>query len=108
MDKYQEFFPNEKFPYEIRLYQFPEMYYVCNDSVKGDAFMHKLIKNASEKIDYYGNMKPKFFQYYEEDISEQMSLLRQMQLTARKYERIELKNELDALLNDYLKRYYTD
>ena len=108
MDKFQEFFPDEKFHYEIRLYQFPEMYYVCNDSVKGDDFMRKLIKNASEKIEYYGNMQPKFSQYFEETVSEQMTLLRQLQLTARKYERAELRSELDATLNNYLKRYYME
>ena len=108
MDKYQEFFPNEKFPYELRLYQMPELYYQCQAFEKGDAVLQKLVKNASDKINYYGNMKPRFYHYYEETIAEQMSILRQMQLTARKYERTELKDELDNMLNEYLQRYYAD
>ena len=108
MDKYQEFFPNEKFPYEIRLYQFPELYYQCNQMEKGDDIMGKLAKNACDKVEYYGNMEEKFFHYYEETISEQMTLLRQLQLTARKYERDEMKNMLSQRLNEYLETYYMD
>ena len=67
-----------------------------------------LVKNACEKIEYYGNMEPKFFQYYQDDISEQMSLLRQMQLTAKRYKRTELQEMLNARMDDYLQRYYTE
>ena len=70
--------------------------------------MNKLMKNAINKIDYYGNMKPKFVQYHSEDIDEQMSLLRQLQLTARKYERKEYLAILDSAIDEYLRRYYMD
>ncbi len=106
MDKYQEFFPNEKFPYSLRLYQFPEMYYECGDSLKGDEFMRKMVKNCCDKADYYSNMKPKFVAYYEEDIDEQISILRQMQLTAHQYQRQELSKELDDIMEVYLRKYY--
>ena len=108
MDTYQKFFPNEKFPFGLRLYQFPEIYYICGDSLKGDDFMSKMVKNSKDKIDYYGNMEPKFVTYYKEDIDEEISILRQMQLTARQYERTDLKTELDALVSDCLKKYYMD
>ena len=109
MNKYQEFFPNEKFPYEIRMYQYPEMYYVCGDSIGGDNIMMKIIKNATDKVDYYGNITPaKYVAYFEEDIDEQMSLLRQLQLTARKYNRKEMKDLLDPVIDEYLRKYYMD
>ena len=108
MDKFQEFFPNEKFPYELRLYQFPEMYYAAGEMEKGDAFMEKLVKNACDKVDYYGNMKPKFTKYYEDVIGEQFSLLRQMQLTAREYDRTALEKRLEDKLGEYLRIYYPE
>ena len=109
MDKYQEFFPNEKFPYELRLYQFPELYYVCGATDKGDDFMNKLVKNCCDKVDYYSNMEQRFVEYYSDDIDEQVSILRQMQLTARQYDRTEMKKRLDSILSDYMQRfYYTD
>ena len=106
MDKYQEFFPNEKFPFELRLYQFPEMYYICEAPEKGDDFMKKMVKNAKDKADYYSNLKPKFANYYEEDIEEQITIIRQMQLTASRYNRQEMKAQLDAIMNVYLEKYY--
>jgi hypothetical protein len=106
MDKYQEFFPNEKFPFDIRTYQFPEMYYVCGDTEKGDDFITKLVTNYSDKVTYYGGMKPKFRKYFEEDIDEGMSLLKHFNDVAKKYGRTEIEELITERLNLYLSRYY--
>ena len=72
---------------------------------KGDDAMRKLVKNAKDKADYYLGMKPRFVEYFEEDIDEQVSILAQMQMTAKKYDRQEMKDELDTIMNDYLLNY---
>ena len=108
MDKFQEFFPNEKFPYELRLYQFPEFYYTCGDMEKGDEFMRKLVKNCCDKVDYYGNMERRFVEYYADEIDEQVSILRQMQLTAMKYDRSDMKAQLNDIMANYLQRFYME
>ena len=102
MDKYQEFFPNDKFPYDLRTYQFPEMYYICGDTVKGDAFLTTLVKNFSDKANYYSSMAPKFQKYYEDDIDECLELLRHFGSVAKKYERTEIAEDI----TDKLMRYY--
>ena len=81
------------------------MYYVCGAMEKGDDFMRKMVKNAKDKAEYYIDMKPKFEKYYEEDIDEQISILNQMLIVAKRYDRQELKTELDAFIGDYLSRY---
>ena len=106
MDKFQEFFPNKKFPVDIRTYQFPEMYYVCGDTLKGDDYMTKLINNYSDKIRYYGNMKPKFKKYYQEDIGEGLSLLQHFDKVAGRYNRTEMKELLTDRLSEFLTDYY--
>jgi hypothetical protein len=108
MDKYQEFFPNDKFPADIRTYQFPEIYYVCGDTVKGDDYLMKLVDNYSDKIRYYGSMKPKFQKYYEEDIDECFSLLKHFSGVAKKYERTELAQLISDRVMDYLTLYYSE
>ena len=90
MDKYQEFFPNDKFPFDIRLYQFPEMYYVSGATEKGDEFLTKISSNFFEKAKYYSAMKPKFQDYYAEDIEEALSLMNHFKEVAKKYGRDEL------------------
>ena len=106
MDKYIEFFPNDKFPFDIRLYQFPEMYYVCGATEKGDQFMQAIVQNYCDKIDYYGNMKPQFRDYYEEDINEAMSLLQHWGDVAKRYERADMSDLISSKLTDYLSLYY--
>ena len=106
MDKFQEFFPNEKFPAEIHTYQFPEMYYICGAFEKGDAYLMNLANNYCDKIQYYGKMKPKFKKYYEEDIDEGMSLLKHFVDVAKKYERNELAQDISDRMMQYFDLYY--
>ena len=53
-------------------------------------------------------MEPRFVEYYVEDIDEQVSILRQMQLTARQYDRTEMQSLLDPIMNEYLQKYYME
>ena len=106
MDKYQEFFPNEKFPAEIHTYQFPEMYYICGAVDKGDAYLMNLFNNYCDKIEYYGKMKPKFKQYFEEEINEGLSLLKHFSDVAKKYERNPLAQDISDRMMQYLSLYY--
>jgi len=107
MDKFVEFFPNEKFPYEIHTYQFPEMYYACGAIEKGDEYMRKIVKNYCDKIEYYGNMQPKFKAYYNEDIQEGMSLLQHFNDVSKRYNRMEMNDMITSKMNEYLTLYYT-
>ena len=106
MDKFIEFFPNEKFPYEIRTYQFPEMYYACGAIDKGDQFMQTMVKNYCDKVEYYGNMQPKFQSYYKEDLQEAMSLLQHFNEVSKRYDRMELNEMITSKMNEYITRYY--
>ena len=105
MDKYQEFFPNDKFPFDIRLYQFPEMYYISGATEKGDDFLSKISNNFFEKARYYSGMKPKFQDYYAEDIEEALSLMNHFKEVAKKYGRDELAqtitDEMASLVSYY-------
>ncbi len=108
MDKYQEFFPNEKFPAEIHTYQFPEMYYISGATEKGDVYLTNLVNNFCDKIKYYGNMKPKFRDYYEDEIGEGMSLLKHFSDVAKKYERTELAQQISDQMTQFLSLYYME
>ncbi len=106
MDKYVEFFPNDKFPFDLRQYQYPEMYYVCGATEKGDQFLQTIMQNFCDKIEYYGKMKPKFKSYYQEDIEEAMSLLQHWGEVAKRYERTELSQQISDRMTEYLTLYY--
>ena len=108
MDKFQEFFPNDKFHYDIRCYQFPEMYYICGDTLKGDQFMREIAGNFSDKVNYYLGMTSKFQEYYAEDIEEGMSLLKHFGGVAKKYNRTEIADWINEKMTQYLSLYYME
>jgi hypothetical protein len=108
MDKFQEFFPNDKFPADIRTYQFPEMYYICGATDKGDDYLTKEVNNYCDKVRYYGSMGPRFRNYYEDEIDEGLSLLKHFSDVAKRYERTELAQQITDQMTQFLSLYYVE
>ena len=103
MDKCQEFFPDEKIPYGF-YYEgyFPELYYKAGATDKGDDVLMKIAANATDELRYYKSLKPKFTEYYKDDIHEALSLVNTMADTAKRYRRYDIQQELDQVVNEYL------
>ena len=103
MDKCQEFFPDEKVPYGF-YYEgyFPELYYKAGAIDKGDDVLKKIAANAADELRYYKSLKPKFTEYYKDDIHEALSLVNTMADTAKRYRRYDIQQELDQVVNEYL------
>ena len=103
MDKCQEFFPDEKIPYGF-YYEgyFPDFYYRSGATEKGDDVLKKIAANAVDNLRYYKTLKPKFAEYYKNDIHDDLSLLNTMADTAKRNKRYEIQEELDKLVDEYL------
>ena len=103
MDKCQEFFPDEKIPYAY-YYEgfFPELYYRCGEMDKGDDVIRKITDNSIDELRYYNTLKPKFIEYYKEDVHDALSLVNTMADCAKRYQRYDLQQELDAVVDEYL------
>ena len=103
MDKCQEFFPDEKIPYGF-YYEgyFPELYYKAGATEKGDEVLMKIANNAIDELRYYKTLKPKFIEYYKDDIHDALSLVNTMADTAKRCRRYDIQAELDQVVNDYL------
>ena len=76
--------------------------------MKGDDYLMKLVNNYYDKAQYYGNMKPRFKKYYEEDLEECVSLLHHFEKVSSKYNRTELNQLIDDRLTGLLGRYYME
>ena len=101
LDKYLEFFPCEKFPYDLRMYSFPEMYYACHADEKGDAFVLDFMDICCDKIEFYSKMKEPFRSYYQETIEEQLSIIQHVGKITLRYGRNELSEEISNMLTQY-------
>ncbi len=103
MDKCQYLFPDEKIPYGF-YYEgyFPDLYYRAGAMDKGDEVLKKIAANATDELRYYKSLKPKFIEYYKNDIHDALSLVNTMADSAKRNNRLEIQQELDQTVNDYL------
>ena len=103
MDKCLEFFPDERIPYGF-YYEgyFPDFYYRCGATEKGDDVLKKIAANAIDNLRYYNTLEPKFIEYYKDDIHEDLSLLNTMADTAKRNRRYDIQDELDKKVDEYL------
>ncbi len=103
MDKCQYFFPDEKIPYGF-YYEgyFPELYYKAGALEKGDDVLMKISKNSIDELRYYTTLKPKFIEYYKDDVRAALSLVNTMADCAKRYKRYDIQKHLDEKVNEYL------
>ena len=103
MDKCQYFFPDEKIPYGF-YYEgyFPELYYKSGAMEKGDDILMKISENSIDELRYYKSLKPKFIEYYKDDIHDALSLVNTMADCAKRYRRYDIQQYLDNKVNEYL------
>jgi len=106
MDKCQEFFPDEKIPYGYYYEGFlPELYYKAGAMEKGDDILKKVAANATDELRYFNTLKPKFIEYYKENIHDALSLVNTMADCAKRYKRFDIQAELDKVVDEYLDRF---
>ena len=103
MDKCQEFFPDEKIPYGY-YYEgfFPDLYYKAGAMEKGDEVLAKIAANAEDELRYYKTLKPRFKEYYKEDIHDALSLVNTMADCAKRNRRYDIQEKLDKVVDEYL------
>jgi hypothetical protein len=103
MDKCQEFFPDEKIPYGYYYEGFlPELYYKAGAMEKGDDILKKVAANATDELRYFNTLKPKFIEYYKENIHDALSLVNTMADCAKRYKRYDIQSELDKVVDEYV------
>ena len=106
LDKCQEFFPNEKIPYDLYMLAYPEIYYQAGAIEKGDELINKIIDNCLDDLRYYESLDTKFISYYGENIRENLAMINEMSNVAARAKRTELKMQLDNMLNQEFEKFY--
>jgi hypothetical protein len=106
LDKCLEFFPNDKIPYDIMMMTYPEIYYACGATEKGDAFMNTMLENCKDNLRYYYELDVPFLMYYSENIYENLAILDKMKTIATKYKRNELRNQIASTFTEENGKFY--
>ena len=106
LDKCLEFFPNDKIPYDILMTSYPEIYYACGATDKGDAFVNTMLENCIDNLRYYYELDTPFLMYYSESIYENLAILDKMRTIATKYKRNDLRIRVTNTFNEENGKFY--
>ena len=105
LDRCQEFFPDEKVPYDLYMMAYPEIYYQAGAVEKGDELINKIIDNCLDNLRYFESLDSRFVSYYTEDIRENLAMINEMSNVAAKAKRSELKTRLDNTLEQEFNKF---
>ncbi len=122
LQRAEELMPDEKVPYNIYLYTYPETYYRAGDNEKAKACSRKLAARFVEELDYYLAMPDEEFEQYLElknqlpdycflrpgqEMSSKISVIDAISSAASKYGDEEFAKEMSDLYDQYDSEIYT-
>jgi hypothetical protein len=105
MDDYFRNFPESKFPFDMFIAPFAEMYYRCGEPSKADRILKKITRIYDENLDYYYSFTPKLKENFQKDIEQSLGTIRHMSMIAERYGRKQLMAEIDSVFNIKIKGY---
>ena len=106
LDRCQEFFPDEKVPYDMYMMAYPEIYYQAGAMEKGDELINTIIDNCMDNLRYFESLDSRFIPYYAETIRENLAMINEMSNVAKRNKRNELNLRLDNMLEQEFNKFY--
>ncbi len=103
LDKAQEFFPNEKFPYDYFMITWTDIYYRAGAVDKGNELTQKIFDRYSEDLYYYDGLDQKFKNAYQNEIKMALTGLQGMGQITREYKQEDLANKIDSVFYEQIK-----
>ncbi|MDZ7741931.1 MAG: DUF2723 domain-containing protein [Bacteroidota bacterium] len=97
IDKCLEFFPNEKFAYDLYMIPYAEVYYQAGQAEKGNEIVQILVDNYREELAYYRSLDAKRARQFDQDMQQAYAILQRLGQMTRQYGQKEFSSELDSL-----------
>jgi tetratricopeptide (TPR) repeat protein len=102
LDRALEAFPNSKFPFDMYILPFIDIYYGTGAIEKANAVAQQLYENCKQDIDYYSTLSPKLAKYYESDVNQAMGVLQKLSIDTKANKQMELFKEIDSTFREQL------
>ncbi len=106
LDRISGLMPQYKYPYDLFTIGTIELYYKLNETEKANKILKDFLKATNENLKYLFSLS----KYYENsvDYDKQVNLqtLQQLGSLSDTYGQVELKNEIDKSLQQYMQVYY--
>ena len=99
LDTYLEYFPESKFPWDLYMIPYAEIYYQVGSTAKADSILERLSVTYGQDLDYYNDVQGPGRSYYDQDMRTALSVLRDLGRVARTNGQPDLAAKLDSLFN---------
>ena len=105
LDRCVELIPNSIVPYNYFSQQTAANYFAAGANDKGTALMTDIFNSYKQEMDYYLNLNSDLQPSVDEEMQRILYFLREMGMTATKYEQDDLAAKITSQFNDYLGQY---
>jgi len=105
MDLYEFYFPESKFPYDLYMIPYAEMYYQLGRKATADSILMRLSTVYSQDLDFYHSVEDPNQAYFDQDVRTSLSVLRDLGNVAKQYHRDKLAAEFDSLFSMKMQGY---
>lgn len=102
-DSYLENFPESKFPWDLYMIPYAEIYYELGEPEKGDMILERLAETYGQDLDYYNSVEGSAKVYYDQDSRTALSVLRDLGRVAQNNGQQALADKLDSLFMQRMK-----
>jgi hypothetical protein len=105
LNKIVELMPQRKFPYDFYMIGIAESYFKINENEKANRIIKDYTKSTIENLRYFFSLDHRFDQSVDYDKQLNLQTLQQLGSLAETYDQVELKNEIDKNLQQYMELY---
>ena len=105
LDTYLKNFPDSKFPFDMYMLPFAEIYYKAGATDKANKLVERVSVIYSQNLDYYYAYSSQNRAYFQQDIQTSLGVLRRLSMLASENKQPALASKMDALFNTKLKSF---
>ncbi len=106
LNKIVDLMPQRKYPYDIFTIGIAESYYKINENEKGNKIVTDYLKATKENLKYLFSLSSRFDNSVDNEKMLNLQTLQELGSLSDKYGQVELKNEIEKYLQEYMGLYY--
>lgn len=106
LNKITSLMPQYKYPYDIFVIGTAELYYKINETEKGNRLVKDYLKSTNENLKYLFSLSSDLNSSVDYDKQVNLQTLQQLGSLSDTYGQVDLKNEIEKSLQQYVQIYY--
>jgi hypothetical protein len=105
LDLYFEKFPDSKFPYDMYVLPFAELYFKAGETSKGEKIVERIAEITCQNLNYYYSFTGRNKDYFQDDIQQSLGILKRLNIVSTENHQTRLAAKMDSLFNMEIKSY---